>query len=160
VTNDEKYRQVRRATCLRKRRSVSASGPACCCSTGRRFSSQPSSGESSHKMSQGAASNRLDGLKCQIAKPAATLKRLPDASPAIKSDCLREELQWVAWAVHSSSPRRETARRYQTRAMASRVTAAWCGSSAASADARSRSCNNFAGEKYFNPLRVVAIVNG
>ena len=96
----------------------------------------------------------------QIPHPVTTLKRLPSARVATKSGCRREALQWVACAVHSSSPRREIARRYQTRAMASRVTAAWCGSSAASAVARNRSCITLDRSKYFNPLRVVAQVKG
>src|SRR5208337_189526 len=121
----------------------------------------PIRGDRNHNTSQGLAIARFDGIQRCTTQPTIPLNMLARPKEATNNGCRRGALQGVTWAeVHSSNPRREIRRRYQTRRMASSASPAWCGSSAASATVRSRSCATFEKEKLFSPWRVVAIVRG
>ncbi len=112
-----------------------------CFARGRRFRSQPTTGERNQSTSQGLANQRFDG-------PSASTPHASDHAEQA-GEAHREQEHGhpglgnrpcITWAeVHSSSPRCEMCLRYRTRTMASRASQAWYGSSAASARTRSRS---------------------
>jgi len=123
--------------------------------------SQPTRGDTNHNTSQGPATGRFDGAQRCTAHPAIKLKMLDKPSEMTNARTFPGAFQCIAWAeVHSSNLRCEISRRYQIRKTASKVSQVWCGSSAASTIALSRSCVTFENEKPFSHPPAVAHVKG